>query len=1052
MKLMIMKRLSILILFALLATAILATAALATPTREPHRYVPPAPAYQPLEAMASVDSVTLIGPWGSGAVCNGQFQDQGGAAAWNGWTHRDLTQPLATHWHLSDYLADNLPGGHGNIAAWCGEADFAPCEELDPKGGYGNDWSEALEWRGKVNDPAAGVTINVTAVANFDCETGFDFTRLTVMTAAGFEQVASYSGQQQALAIDENFTLDPEDYQGDDGDEVVIRFHFQSDGGWSDEDCHWPSGGAAQIDDIGVLLDQGRGPQYDFTDFESGWGNWTPLLAPGVGDFAQIWTDLEDVDPCNTNYSPQVAFIDDGLVVPGVGPSICQDWCYGPSGFIVNPDGGALGPGNTIRNVVESPVLSWPSAQMSGAILAMDVYQHESLDSDSPWLFWTWSVRSTASTDPADLEAAEWLDRNLLHLGGPEYVRFREDVSDLLVPGASLVQVQLGVYQVSAWTPPGMDGTPAPYFDNVRLTCFERRGPQMAVLEKDLAQDGFPAAGVLNQEDWSANSVRFDAARNISFGEGVTPGDSLVVSIKTLRPGAALTGPPVMVVALQPHDLFDPYRQLPAGFALAGDLIMGEVEGVPASHLGVIDPEMWAFDLPDSGFFFPGDVIQYYFRATDDDGSGPQTATLPASPPGSIVPRSFGLMDVPYSCDGAFDSRFTVRALPTLVDSPYVPGQMMTHEILIWLDNGELGGLDGWHDILANMCFFDGYDVFTTRCPEEGEGNGLGSRATPAILDLYDVIIYTSGDLARHTLAGDSESSSADLGQDVALLDAWLRLGGKGLFLTGDNLVSDLAGNQGPAGDQFLADWMGVDLVAPNVAPIINSQIAPGVLQMAMNSVYRMPWGDEAWVADGGCPSYNTFDAVIADEAGGAERLLEFANPAGGAGSYDFAAGTRKDSVEFGSTVISLPYDLAFIRSADHPSVHFRVLEASWEALGLGYVYLDTPCNSCGEVAGAPDPGPVPGAAAFSLSCFPNPFNPATSIRYTMPGAGHLKLQIFNLRGELVKTLVDRRVQGSGVAVWDGTDLRGAQVGSGVYFSRAVAAGQVRVEKMALIK
>ncbi len=60
------------------------------------------------------DSVVLIGPWSSGALVNGQFQNQMGVAAWNGWTHRDLTE------HEGDPLADqHLPGvqsGAGTVS------------------------------------------------------------------------------------------------------------------------------------------------------------------------------------------------------------------------------------------------------------------------------------------------------------------------------------------------------------------------------------------------------------------------------------------------------------------------------------------------------------------------------------------------------------------------------------------------------------------------------------------------------------------------------------------------------------------------------------------------------------------------------------------------------------------------------------------------------------------------------------------------------------------------------------------------------------------------
>jgi flagellar hook assembly protein FlgD len=51
-----------------------------------------------------------------------------------------------------------------------------------------------------------------------------------------------------------------------------------------------------------------------------------------------------------------------------------------------------------------------------------------------------------------------------------------------------------------------------------------------------------------------------------------------------------------------------------------------------------------------------------------------------------------------------------------------------------------------------------------------------------------------------------------------------------------------------------------------------------------------------------------------------------------------------------------------------------------------------------------------------------------------------------------VRTLIDERIETSGHVMWDGTDDRGRRVGSGVYFAEARTAGQVKVQKMALVK
>jgi hypothetical protein len=66
---------------------------------------------------------------------------------------------------------------------------------------------------------------------------------------------------------------------------------------------------------------------------------------------------------------------------------------------------------------------------------------------------------------------------------------------------------------------------------------------------------------------------------------------------------------------------------------------------------------------------------------------------------------------------------------------------------------------------------------------------------------------------------------------------------------------------------------------------------------------------------------------------------------------------------------------------------------------------------------------------------FPNPFNPTTTIRFDMAQAGHVVIDVFNIRGQRVTTLVNEEF-GAGFhrVEWNGTDDRGRTVGSGVYF------------------
>ncbi|MCJ7577584.1 MAG: T9SS type A sorting domain-containing protein [candidate division Zixibacteria bacterium] len=84
---------------------------------------------------------------------------------------------------------------------------------------------------------------------------------------------------------------------------------------------------------------------------------------------------------------------------------------------------------------------------------------------------------------------------------------------------------------------------------------------------------------------------------------------------------------------------------------------------------------------------------------------------------------------------------------------------------------------------------------------------------------------------------------------------------------------------------------------------------------------------------------------------------------------------------------------------------------------------------------------------------YPNPFNPVTNFKFSLPKASHVKIEIFNILGQKVKTLVDEDMKaGSFVVDWDGKDQRGVEVSSGIYFYRMIAEDFSSVKRMVLLK
>ncbi len=964
-----------------------------------------------LTAKANPDSVFLMGPWGSGAQANGQFQNPNGGPAWNGWTHYDVTQTTSSYWHISDYYAADLNSTENNLAMYCGDETYPACTNDDVVGGYGNSLYEILRFNYTVIDPTEPCEVTVSGVFSHNTEPGYDFTNFYFVNSEDQVPMAAIDGVGVAVVFSHSLTYEPGDYVGENNEQVQFEIKVASDGAWSDADCLYSGNGACQVDDLRVQCSNG---DYDNTsDFQNGFGDdWVLGYLPGTGDFTDLWLGLNEIDPCRVNYSPQVAFIDDGTKVPGVGPTYCQDWCYGPGGYVVNHNGGAAiwyNPDAYLHNAVESPVLTWPGSSYFGAQLSFGVYRHGGSFYDDIVIYYTWSIRS--ATDLSSLENAPWQDRGFVYFGGPDYQRAEIVVTDLLEPGLTVAQVQLTVLEIDRW---GWEhyATPAPYFDNVRLVAFNLGTPAISAREMDLAQDNFPETGHLDLTNLAGMNVRFDAANNNGDDAINVPGDSIVCTVASVRVGGELVDNRLHYT-MQRNPVFDSVRDANWG-------VSGFVDGQPAiNSAGNPVLNTFAYDLPDSGFLFPGDVLHYYITATDEvDHSDAETTTMPANLEG------FGEFSNPL----AYNSSFQVHCLPSVDSDGSQP------PILFWNDFGSRGGEEEWFGALLNIGLHMGehYDYYYTNAPASEVGNGLGGRATPSLLEGYSDLLYTCGDLGRFTIAnGNPEQAPSP---DVQLLSEWFSQNQVDALFCGDNLVNDLYAS-GALTYAFLSDYLNVSRVHNDLRPLINNQATPLVKTEPGNSVF---YTTSNWIAYGGCDGINTFDAVTAGD--GAERLARFCNVDGNP-DFEFSAATLNQTGD--DRIISIPYD--FMSIYTNPDDEGNGLSTRVNMLSEVLALFNIP--------GVWNPSDVPEVAVFSVQNYPNPFNPSTRIEFNLPKAGHLGLKVFNVRGELVRTLIDEgRKAGSDHITWDGTNDQGSGVSSGIYFFEARTAGEVKVGKMTLIK
>jgi hypothetical protein len=91
----------------------------------------------------------------------------------------------------------------------------------------------------------------------------------------------------------------------------------------------------------------------------------------------------------------------------------------------------------------------------------------------------------------------------------------------------------------------------------------------------------------------------------------------------------------------------------------------------------------------------------------------------------------------------------------------------------------------------------------------------------------------------------------------------------------------------------------------------------------------------------------------------------------------------------------------------------------------------------------------------YGMQNYPNPFNPATEISFVLPQASPVELNIYNLKGRKIRTLIAGETLAKDKlhkVVWDGTDSSGQPVSSGIYLYKLLTQDKVYTQKMLLVK
>lgn len=1010
-----------------------------------------------------------------------------------GWTPVDATE-IEPLWQPSTF---NSPTG--TTAMWAGQSAEQQSGWATPPG-YGNAWNALLTYRHTVSEPSVGQTVQLGFTFNHDTEPLFDFFDVEYDSASTTRRILRLDGSNKDGGG--NFTpvafptgaeirtiqYAGNDYSGPGADEIVIRLAVRSDGAWSDEDGSWPSDGAAQVDEISVTHADG----VDFEDFEGDPSSfrWEPEQAPFAGNYGDIYERLSDIDPCVENLSPLIGFIDHPNPyfggTPGAGGSaeylprnpsytesptdgtLSPTWNYGiPGGWVVSYTGGISYGGLSLSNEWWSPEIAWDlpttaddGPEYYGARLRFSLWGHLPIAYARAA---QWQVRAKDSSG----EWSAWEnDNTVFGSSSPRWQFFDLDITGALPPDRDSVQVRLSLRELMIFWP-GLNSTPAPCFDNVTLLKYAVGGPNISANTANLFQDSFSQSGASNlpfnstPSERDAFDIRLDMARDVNSGANApnTPGDSIVVDVVSVLPGVAISNPETQIrmhYSLNMNPTFEAAIRGNAPVTESGTGLYGweQHEGTvnaaqAYSSAGAPEEHQYFFDLPDVDFMYPGDVLEYYIEAFDDDGN---TTTLPKD--------LTGYDDEGDPSTARYDRRFTVRALPSY--SLYGS----TPDILVWNDSSSEDG--PVVEALLNDNFSEGgpwagpfsFDSYVTRAPTSAISNGLGSAgahgATPEQLRSYPIILADFGDLSSNLLSnGDAQSYSNDKSDDIGALTGWWNdaVFSRGIAHFGDDLAADLFYNKGSSGITYMATVMGISFVEDDVRPTIDNQTTPGVEPSGLAYPY---FGSQLTVL-GDCPDINDFDFIRAQPwAIRTHGFSVLGNP--GAIYANAAAGVmyeqitklgvhRSTTFPFGFASIA-PQDL----QEDPPTQPANILCETLYSVGWNPP-IPKSGQPCGIGSGTePDPE-TPTRSLNVAAAQPNPFNPSTRIAFTLGRDAKGSIRIYNVRGELVRRLADGNF-GSGLneLVWHGDDDRGTRVASGVYIVRYEIDGFSKRQKVAMVK
>lgn len=465
----------------------------------------------------------------------------------------------------------------------------------------------------------------------------------------------------------------------------------------------------------------------------------------------------------------------------------------------------------------------------------------------------------------------------------------------------------------------------------------------------------------------------------------------------------------------------------------------------------------------------PGTLVEYFFSSSFGSAVSNPTATFPDTTPAGPGEDPFYLeFEV---LPGFFDSDpgggVTILGPCALyVDAYNVGAQVPIEDRGLRPYLGTTTGQGGRvHD---NWDRYD-YSAASSNVPAPMAREAAGDNGMSKYQSLiYTTILYNTGTFSQEGLRDG----------DARLLQTWLEslsfnrdVLNKGLWLTGNGMAEILYRSGRADAAQLAAAYAGVQL--PNNAPY--RDIATGGpdpsfcvrLDEAGGSDFPGDGAGFAYSAlrGNGCPTQLDFqivttigpgtgNQVYVDQDNG-ESITQFASISND--QMDASAGTPNYRVLLDA------YSVHYLRTypdggttdGESVCIDSAAIGARVEDVFDWFATTGPLCNPVPLQIDTPEQGGQ-GLSARTrlLQNAPNPFNPTTTVRYELAEQSHVKVQVFDVSGKLVRTLVDAVQAPEAYNIqWDGSNAAGTQVSSGVYWVRmSTSAGFKASTKMVVLK